>query len=475
MKKVFCIFLAIALVSVSIFGYVNPGYVSPITNVVKATAESVVKIDVERTTTYNSDPFFEDFFRRFFGDDLSPRFDGNRKETSLGSGFIFDEDGHVLTNYHVVKGAETIKITMLDGTGYDGQYIGGDQDTDIAILKILNEEGKEIPFLELGDSDNLEIGEPSIAIGNPLGFQHTVTAGVISATNRKISIPNDDGSYSYYSDLIQTDAAINPGNSGGPLLNIHGEVIGINTAIINPTEGVNLGFAIPINKVQNLLDDLIKFGKIKKAYLGVKIIDITDETKEALSLESTDGSVVVEVEPDSPAEKAGLKPQDIILEIDGKKVEGNDHLISIIRSKRVGQEIFLLVDRNGEKIDLKVILEQKAEEEISTEEPVKTEEIQGNKSELFGFSVTELTAELRDKYSIPASINGLLISDVESTSAASRLGLKTGSVLVSINRRAINSVTEWEDTIKDFEKGDFVALYVYVQGQGNMMLSYPLQ
>ncbi len=474
MKKVLSVVLVTFFVCMSVFGYVNPGYVSPITNVVKATAESVVKIDVEKTSSYSTDPLFDDFFRRFFGEELTPRFDSNRKETSIGSGFIFDEEGHVLTNYHVVKGAESIKITFLDGTGYDAEYIGGDQDTDIAILKIKEIDGKEIPYLELGDSDNLEIGEPAIAIGNPLGFQHTVTSGVISATNRKITIPNGDGTSNYYSDLIQTDAAINPGNSGGPLLNIHGEVIGINTAIINPTEGVNLGFAIPINKVHNLLDELIKYGKIKKAYLGVKIIDITEDTKEALGLDSTDGSIVVEVEPDSPAEKSGLHPQDIIIEIDGRKVEGNDHLISIIRSKRAGQEMKLKIDRNGEIIDLEVMLEQKEEDSQEIQLP-EVKDVKGVGSQLMGFSVADLTPELRMKYSVPDSVNGVLITDVDESGSAKKLGLKTGSVLISINRKAVKSVEDWQNAIKDFKKGDFVALYVYTPGQGSMMLSFPIQ
>ncbi|KUK23064.1 MAG: Protease Do, partial [Thermotoga petrophila] len=255
MKKFF-LTIAVVLMLTSVFPYVNPDYESPIVNVVEACAPAVVKIDVVKTVkTSFFDPYFEQFFKKWFGE-LPPGFE--RRVASLGSGFIFDPEGYILTNYHVAGGADNITVTMLDGSKYDAEYIGGDEELDIAVIKIKASD-KKFPYLEFGDSDKVKIGEWAIAIGNPLGFQHTVTVGVVSATNRRIPKPDGSG---YYVGLIQTDAAINPGNSGGPLLNIHGEVIGINTAIVNPQEAVNLGFAIPINTVKKFLDTILTQKKV---------------------------------------------------------------------------------------------------------------------------------------------------------------------------------------------------------------------
>ena len=333
MKKFLVIsFLLVLTLNLSVFAYVNPGYQNPVVEVVKTTADAVVKIDVVSSRTVTTDPFFDEFFRRFFGDSIDPfGYNRNRTQKTVGSGFVFDEDGHILTNYHVVANADKIQVTMLDKSVYDAEYVGGDADTDIAVIRIKGMDSNVLPYLTFGDSSALQIGEWAIAIGNPLGFQHTVTLGVISALKRTIQV---DDTKTTYTDLIQTDAAINPGNSGGPLLNIHGEVIGINTAIINPMEGVNLGFAIPINKVKDFLEDLIKFGKLKRAYLGVRIVSIDQDTKKALNLESTKGALIVEVDKDSPAELAGLQPEDIIVSVNGAEVEDADHLVILVGKEK---------------------------------------------------------------------------------------------------------------------------------------------
>lgn len=457
--------------NLSLLAYVNPDYQNPVVEVVKATANAVVKIDVESSRAVSVDPFFDEFFRRFFGDQTDP-FGGNQNRTEriVGSGFIFDEAGHILTNYHVVEGADKIQITMLDKTIMEAEFVGGDAETDIAVLKLKDVQPNTLPFLDFGDSDSLMIGEWAIAIGNPLGFQHTVTLGVISAVNRKISV---DDTGNTYTDLIQTDAAINPGNSGGPLLNIHGEVIGINTALINPSEGTNLGFAIPINKVRNFLEELITYGKLKKAYLGVRIMDIDQNTQKALGLSDTRGALVVEVEKDSPAELTGIRPQDIIKSINGSIVENADHLVNLVRSQKVGAVLSIEVDRNHQKLAFKVTL---AELKETTATAVVSPQIVTNAvdSELFGFSVALLTEELRKELSLPANIDGLYISDVKSDSTAYELGIRKGHILISVNRNPIQTIEEFQILNNGLKKGSSVALYLYVPGQGGVFVSFPL-
>ncbi len=471
MRKSFIFIILLFYCSLNLFAYVNPDYKNPVINVVNATADAVVKIDVEKTVSTSVDPFMEEFFKRFFGEQQNP-FGTERKQTSLGSGFIFDKEGHILTNQHVVQGAEKIKVTLFSGKTYDAEFIGGDSEMDIAIIKITHENGVDFPFLDFGDSDNLQIGQVAIAIGNPLGFQHTVTTGVVSAIERQIPKPDNSG---YYTNLIQTDAAINPGNSGGPLLNIHGEVIGINTAIVNPTSGTNLGFAIPINDVNLFIEDLIKYGKLQKPQIGVKIMNIDENTKEALNLDSTEGAIVVEVTPNSPADKAGIKPQDIILKFLGEDVKNKEQLASMIRKQEIGNMAPITIDRNGEIIELEVEL-LPAEEELSEEETVKQDIIVDAKaSELLGIAVTELTESLKKEYNISEKINGVFINEVDSESFAYRMGLRKGAVLLSINRKNIHSVEDFEKTVSGLKKGQSVALYVFIPSEGSLMLSFPLQ
>jgi len=421
--------------NLSVFAYVNPGYQNPVVEVVKTTADAVVKIDVVSSRTVTTDPFFDEFFRRFFGDSMDPfGYNRNRTEKTVGSGFVFDEEGHILTNYHVVANADKIQVTMLDKSVYEAEYVGGDAESDIAVIKIKEMDSNMLPYLSFGDSSTLQIGEWAIAIGNPLGFQHTVTLGVVSALNRTIQV---DDTQTTYTDLIQTDAAINPGNSGGPLLNIHGEVIGINTAIINPMEGVNLGFAIPINKVKNFLDDLITFGKLKKAYLGVRIVSIDEDTKNALNLENNKGALIVEVEKNSPAEAAGLQPQDIIVSVNGAIVEDADHLVSMVRTEKIGNMVNLEIDRNGSKMAFSVTLAELEDTETAASAPITVKPTEETiVSEILGFTVAPLTASTRSELSIPNNVEGLLISEVDADSAAYQLGIRKNAVLISINRLA---------------------------------------
>jgi len=419
-----------------------------------------------------SDPFFDEFFRRFFGEDLD-NFGYNRKESSVGSGFVFDEIGHILTNFHVVENADSIRVTLLDGTVYDAEYIGGDAEMDIAVIQVTNGDVSNLPRLTFGDSDSLQIGEWAIAIGNPLGFQHTVTAGVISALERRIPKPDGDG---YYNNLIQTDAAINPGNSGGPLLDIHGEVIGINTALVNPMEGVNLGFAIPVNIVKSFLDEIIRFGKIQKAYLGVTIMAIDEDTQKALGLRSQKGALVVEVAPDSPAQKVGLKPQDIILEINGNIVENHSHLSGLIRGFSPGAIVALKIDRDGQVLNIQVSLGTLEEEEAPPvqQQPPQQPDTSFVSLDILGFSVTELTEAQRQKWGIPESVSGVVISQAQEGSVPEKMGIEPGAVLISINRQSVPTVAKLQSVVDKLQEGDSVALYLFIPNQGYFMASFPL-
>ena len=466
--------ILVMTLNLSVFAYVNPGYQNPVVEVVKTTADAVVKIDVVSSRTVTTDPFFDEFFRRFFGDSMDPfGYNRNRTEKTVGSGFVFDEEGHILTNYHVVANADKIQVTMLDKSVYEAEYVGGDAESDIAVIKIKEMDSNMLPYLSFGDSSTLQIGEWAIAIGNPLGFQHTVTLGVVSALNRTIQV---DDTQTTYTDLIQTDAAINPGNSGGPLLNIHGEVIGINTAIINPMEGVNLGFAIPINKVKNFLDDLITFGKLKKAYLGVRIVSIDEDTKNALNLENNKGALIVEVEKNSPAEAAGLQPQDIIVSVNGAIVEDADHLVSMVRTEKIGNIVNLEIDRNGSKMAFSVTLAELEDTEAAVSAPITVKPTEETiVSEILGFTVAPLTANARSELSIPNNVEGLLISEVDADSAAYQLGIRKNAVLISINRQTIKTLEAFDLLEKALKKGSSVALYLYIPGQGSVFVSYPIQ
>ncbi len=452
MKRLFFT-LVIALLFVNAFAILNPDYVSPVVTVVKHCAPAVVRIDVvriEKVPFY--DPFTDEFFKKFFGE--TPWGYQKREVRGIGSGFIFNKEGYILTNEHVVKDAKEITVTMLDGSKYEAEYIGGDEELDIAIIKI-NPKGKDLPVLEFGDSDKIEIGEWAIAIGNPLGFKHTVTLGVVSALHRKIPKPDGRG---YYTNLIQTDAAINPGNSGGPLLNIHGQVIGINTAIIAPSEAMNIGFAIPINTAKRFIDSLIRTGKAEKAYLGVRITDVTVDLKKALGLKVDKGALITEVMKGSPADVAGLKEGDVIIRVNNQEISNAGELVAVIHSYTPGSVVNVIVDRKGKKLEFKVELGKYEEEE--------------KEKSFMGIVVGDITAGDRETFSIPTSIKGVIVREVKNP----YLGLKVGDVIIKIvvngKEYKLNSLKDWEKAVNGLKKGDYVALYVFRKG-AKIYLAFP--
>lgn len=296
-------------------------------------------VEVPEDSPYADDPFFRYFFPdRFDGDQPQPR-------QGSGSGFIVTDDNYIVTNQHVINNADRIFVTIKgEEEKLEAEVVWADQSLDLAILEVNTD--MELSPVALGDSDEIRQGNWSIAIGNPFGFDHTVTVGVISALGRPIQVPTQEGVRNYRN-LIQTDAAINPGNSGGPLLNIEGEVIGINTAVATQAQGI--GFAIPVNEVKFAIEDLQEFGVVKRPWLGVYYREVTQEIQQHLGLDTTDGVVVLDVIEDSPAAEAGLQPYDVILEIDQEPIENIDDLSRVIGEKEIGQEIMLRVIRDGQR------------------------------------------------------------------------------------------------------------------------------
>jgi serine protease Do len=399
---------------------------------------AVVNISTEKTVTvkpwdrYGEDFFkgspFEDFFKGF---GFSPREKGKEykhKQKSGGSGVIVDKEGYILTNNHVVEAADKIKVRLNDGREFTATLKGQDSRTDLAVLHI---KAKDLPVATLGDSDKLEVGEWAIAIGSPFGLEHTVTVGVISAKGRS------GLGTGTYEDFIQTDASINPGNSGGPLLNIDGEVIGINAMIIQP--GTGIGFAIPINMAKQILNDLIKQGKVVRPWLGISIQDLSPEMAEQFQVKEKEGVLVAQVHQGTGAEKAGLVSGDIIKSVDDKAIKNVNELIKEIQKKKVGQKVKLSVVRDGKPMTIEITTTAMPDKP----EAMKEKEIE----EKLGARVQELTPQLVARYRISSEIKrGVVVISVEEGSPADELGLQEGDVILEINRKKI-------ETIKDFEKG----------------------
>jgi serine protease Do len=370
---------------------------------------------------------FDDFFDQFFFD--MPEL----KQESLGSGVIIDERGYILTNYHVIKGANKIKVTLLDGRKFKAEIVGQDPKTDLALIKI---KANGLPTAVLGDSDKVKVGSWAIAIGNPFGFNHTVTIGVISAKGRSLHIAE-------YENFLQTDASINPGNSGGPLVNIKGEVIGINTAIVSGGEGI--GFAIPINMARKIIGDLIEYGKVIRAWLGIYIQDLTPELAEAFSISIKEGVLVAEVLKDSPAEAAGILRGDVIVAIDGKRVKKSNELQQEVITKGVGQKVVLDLIRKGEEMKIEAVLGEMPEKEMIGERD-------GRSASWCGMFVQELTPDLALGFGLPEDERGVVVSEITPGSPADEAGLKRGDIIKEIEREEIECIADFNRKIYEIEK-----------------------
>ena len=394
------------------------------------------------------DPF-NDFWRRFFGGPM-PR--GPQRQRSLGSGFIIDGDGSILTNNHVVENAQKIVVKLADEQEYEAKVIGRDPKTDIAVIKI-EAKTKLIPA-NFGDSDGLEVGEWVMAIGNPFGLDSTVTSGIVSAKGRHIG-------QGPYDNFIQTDASINPGNSGGPLINLRGEVIGINTAIFSRTGGnIGIGFAIPVNLVKELLPQLRGKGKVTRGYLGVLIQKVTPEIAESLGMEKSQGALVANVSKDGPADKSGVKVGDVIVEFDGKEIKDSGELPIIVARTPVDKKVRMKVLRDKKELSLNVAVGELKDEEVVASAPEKGE---------MGLTVQRLTPQIAESLGLEKA-DGIVVSAVEPGSAADEAGIRRGDVIIEIDRKPIRNLDEYKKSIATIRKGKGV-LFLVRRGESTLFLA----
>lgn len=423
----------------------------PLTGLVKELKPTVVNISTTKVVKSPLDDFFRDFrdFRDFFGDEFFRKFFGDRyprefKQKSLGSGFIIDKEGYILTNNHVIEKAEEIKVKLSDKKDYDAQVIGKDPKTDLALIKIKTE--GDLPVVRLGDSDTLEVGEWVIAIGNPFGLEHTVTAGIISAKGRVIGAGP-------YDDFLQTDASINPGNSGGPLFNLNGEVVGINTAIVAGGHGI--GFAIPINMAKRLLPQL-KRGRVVYGYLGVYIQDLTPEMAREFGLKEAKGVLISEVIPNSPAEKGDLKKGDVILEYDDQGVEDRYHLTKMVGRTPVGKKVKIVVWRNKGSKTLSVTIGELKEEQVAAQEPEQIDS--------WGLKVQDITPDMADHLGLPDD-EGVVITEVEPGSPAQEGELQGGDVIIEVEHNKIRDVNDYRKYTELYKKKKTLLITVRVKAR----------
>ncbi len=403
---------------------------SPFVSVASAVMPSVVNVSTSRMVktqvpSMQLEGPFRDFFKEFLGPQGS-----EQKVTSLGSGVIFDERGYIITNNHVISGATDIVVKLPDKTEYRNKkvkVVGKDPATDIAVLKI--EDNRKFPAARLGNSDDIKIGDWAIAIGNSFGFENSVTVGVISAKGRS-GINTGEGA-PRYQDFIQTDASINPGNSGGPLINIRGEVIGINTVIASRSGGSEgIGFAVPVTMAKNVADQLVAKGKVSRGYLGVNIQPVSEDMKDALNLKSTDGALVADVNDGTPAAAAGLKAQDVITTFDGKPVKSSSELSSIVAQTPVGKDVTMEVVRDGKTINLRAKLTEYPEEE--------TVAALSETGPWLGLRVENLTADDKSALGIK---KGVGVSEVAPNSPADNAGIQSGDVIIKIQNRDVSDLS----------------------------------
>lgn len=381
----------------------------------------------------NFDEFFKDFFeRRGRPAPDSPR----RAPSALGSGFVIDPSGYVVTNNHVIEGADEIKVILQDDRSYDAELIGLDEKTDLALLKIVPDE--PLPYVDWGDSDALRIGDWVLAIGNPFGLGGTVTAGIVSARARDINAGP-------YDDFIQSDAAINRGNSGGPMFNLDGEVVGVNTAIFSPSGGsVGIGFAIPSQLARNVIQQLRESGEVKRGWLGVRIQSVTDELAEGLGLEDATGALVAAVTPGGPAEAGGIRQGDVILTFDGRKVAEMRRLPRMVAETGIGKAVEVVVWRNkSERVELSIELGELPDDEqmaaLSPEEPEPGDA--GSVQEL-GLTLSSITPEIRQQYALDEDLEGVVVTEVEAAGNAAEKGLQPGDVIIEVDQDPVSTPGE---------------------------------
>ncbi|MDH4101579.1 MAG: DegQ family serine endoprotease [Nitrospirota bacterium] len=430
----------------------------PFVQIAKFATPAVVNIST--TKVYRDrqapSPFMDPFFKDFFGEDFFRRFQHprQRKEQSLGSGVIVSADGYIVTNNHVVEKADEIRVLLADRREFKGKLVGADPKTDIAVIHI---DDGSLPTLPLGDSERLQVGEYVLAIGNPFALSSTVTMGIVSAVGRaNVGVAD-------YEDFIQTDAAINPGNSGGALVNMRGELIGINTAIFSRSGGYQgIGFAVPANMVKSVMESLINKGKVVRGWLGVSIQEISPELAKQFKLKALRGALVADVIAGSPAEKAGIKQGDVITTLNGKEVDDVSQLRNNIARTAVGSRVKLGVLREGKEITIEVTIAE-LPKDIASRGEVEQPQDEENDMDVLGLSglqVHALTPEIGQELGIRKGEKGVVVVEVMQESPAEAAGLRQGDVIQEVNRVRIDGLKSYRDQVKKIKNGDTVLLLI---------------
>ncbi|MEX2640166.1 MAG: DegQ family serine endoprotease [Balneolales bacterium] len=419
---------------------------------------TVVTVRTSQTVSRQEQRTPFDMFRDFFGEDprnqqQDPRGGGQEREfrqEGLGSGVIVSDDGYILTNNHVVAGAETIYVGLQNGDTLDAEVVGTDPDSDIAVLRV---EARDLPYMSFGDSDNLRVGEMVMAVGSPLqpGLAHSVSQGIVSATGRGLNLLQ-------FENFIQTDAAINRGNSGGPLINMNGEIIGINTAIASQSGGFQgIGFAIPSNLANYVMESIIEEGSVVRGFIGVNYEPIDERTARAFDLDEVRGILVNDVTDGGPAEQAGLESGDVIIEINGNPIEETREFPFAIANMRPGDMIDLTYIRDGERHTVEFELGRRPTEEQTADQGG------GSVEDVTGFAVTELTNELAETLGVNPNVDGVVVEGISQNSDAYRNNLRRGDVIVSVNRMPVSSVSEFNEIVTSSPSGEVILLQVVRQ------------
>jgi len=476
MKKILVVFICLVLSGFPAFAQAPdsrpPGFETLAESLIPAVVNISAKVQIEapakgappRMPNFPPGSPFEDLFREFY--DQYPNGEAppeDEKVSSLGSGFIIDaSNGYIITNNHVIKDADEVKVTLTDNTTLDAAVVGADEKVDIAVLKIKSP--KALTALKWGDSDAARVGSWVLAIGNPFGLGGTVTAGIISARHRNINA----GPYDEY---IQTDASINRGNSGGPMFNMAGEVIGINTAIFSPSGGsVGIGFAVPSNLAKGVVEQLIRYGKTKRGWLGVKIQEVTPEIAESLKLPAAAGAMVSGLTPGGPAEKAGLKSGDVILKFDGHDIGKMSQLPRRVADAEIGKKVMLVIWRDGKEKSVVAELGEleKAEETgMITKPDGGKAEMKPKTVDVAGLGLVTLTDGLRDAYKVGKDVNGVLVATVAKNSDAAEKGLMPGDVIVEAGGVLARTPDDVIAAAKASEKAGRSALLLFIERGGD--------
>lgn len=421
---------------------------------------SVVNISTTQTLDRGQEEDFEEFFKEFFerrGQTPPP---GQRRASSLGSGFIIDKTGYIVTNHHVIAEADEIKVRLYDDTTLEAELVGSDEKTDLALLKVKS--ARSLPAVDWGDSDETRIGDWVVAIGNPFGLGGTVTAGIVSARQRDINAGP-------YDDFIQTDAAINRGNSGGPMFNLAGDVIGVNTAIYSPSGGsIGIGFAIPSTLAKNVVQQLREYGEVRRGWLGVRIQTVTDELAEGMHMKRAMGALVAAVTEGGPAEEAGIEQGDVVIEFDGREVSEMRKLPRMVAETPIGKEVEVKVWRKGKPEVFTVVLGELDDTLLASAESGPVGQDDKNESEVpdLGLSLGSLTPELRQQFGLDDSAEGVVVTGVDNESTAAEKGMRPGDVIIEVDQEPVSSPDDVSERVAHAKDGGYrvVTLLVFRQG-----------